>query len=208
VVGDLENVTQVSYHIDGREFALVDASPFKYSFNTGEFALGQHELSAVLTLKDGTTQETPVRRFEFVSEDVEMGVVSKIIIPLGGVVLLITLIGIGSQFLMLRGGGKNVAPGTARNYGIKGGAICKRCGRPFSIHFWSANLGPWKLDRCDNCGHTGLVMRAPLDALRAAEAAEKETFSDSSGAIPAGQTPLSAEDELRRQLDDTKYTKS
>ena len=206
VVGDLQNVTQVSYRMDGKEFALVTTSPFKYSFNTSEHALGLHELSAVLTLKDATTQETPARRFEFVDQDAEMESVSKIILPLGGGVLLITLLGMGAQFLMLRGG-KQIAPGTARNYGFKGGAICTRCGRPFSIHFWSANLGPWKLDRCDNCGKVGLVTRAPLEALRAAEAAEKAAFKESTGAIPAGQATLSSEELQRRQLDDTKYSK-
>lgn len=206
VVGNLENVEQVSYRIDGQEIALVSAAPFRFSFQTDTYGIGWHELSAEITLAGGSLAATPVRRFEFVSQEDEMAGVSKIIIPIGGLALLITLLGVGGQFLSLRGKNSLLAPGTARNYGLRGGTICKRCNRPFPIHWWAMNLALWRLDRCDYCGHVALVQRCPTDVLRAAEAAEKEAFREGSGSIPAGPALLSPEEQLRRQLDESRYT--
>jgi hypothetical protein len=205
VVGKLEDVKQVSFRIDGQEIAVVSEAPFRHQMHTDDFGMGWHELSAEVTLLDGSLQVTPTRRFDFVSPDDEFGEVGRIIIPLGGGVLLLTLLGIGSQFLFMRNRPR-LAPGTARNYGFKGGTICKRCNRPFSIHFWALNLVMWVLDRCDYCGHWGLVQRRSIDELRAAEAAEKIAFSESGGSIPAGQAVLTPEEQLRRQLDDSRYT--
>ena len=149
VVGNLENVKQVSYRIDGQEIALVSAAPFRFSFQTDTYGIGWHDLSAEVTLAGGSLATTPARRFEFVSQEEESAGVAKIIIPIGGVALLITLLGVGGQFISLRGKNSRLAPGTARNYGLRGGTICKRCNRPFPIHFWAINLALWRLDHCD-----------------------------------------------------------
>lgn len=195
-------VRQVRFLIDRQEMAVVTAAPFRYTFQTDAYAPGWHAMSAEVTLTDGSLQTTPERRFEYVDQEVESGEMMRILIPLGGIALLITLVSVGGPLLLNRNRPRPL-PGAARSYGLRGGAICPRCHRPFALHLWAANLGLWKLDRCDNCGRVGSFTRASGDALRAAEAAEKESFNEK----PANpQTDLSAEDELRRQIDDSRYT--
>lgn len=205
VVGPMENVTQVRYLIDGQEMAVVTEAPFRFKFQTDDYGFGWHELSAEVTLANGAVQTAPARRFQFVEQAEEFGEIGRIMIPLGGGILLITLLGIGGQFLFMRGRSQ-LAPGTERNYGLLGGTICKRCNRPFSISIFAINLGAARLARCPFCGYTGLVRRQPLEALRAAEAAEKESFRETGGSVAAGQPTLTPEEQLRRQLDNTKYT--
>ena len=124
----------------------------------------------------------------------------NILVPVFGGVIVLMIIGAGSQFFVFRNKRlQRVTPGTARNYGIKGGTICKRCGRPYSIHFWSINLAVGALDRCEHCGHWAVVRSRPQAELRAAEQAELQDQS-----IPVAQ-PLSPEEELRRQLDESRY---
>lgn len=89
-----------------------------------------------------------------------------------GAILLIWLIARGSQFLTSR---KNVhlPPGTARDYGFAGGAICPKCYRPVRLGLMPLKLGfGTKIIRCEYCGKWSIVRRASLEELRAAEAAE------------------------------------
>jgi hypothetical protein len=62
------------------------------------------------------------------------------------------------------------------------------------------NLGTHKFDRCPYCGKWSLVRRSSKEELDAAEAAEIEAAQ--AGAF----TPeVSEEDQLRQQLDDSRY---
>ena len=200
IVGDSQSIQSVTYLIDGKEMATVAEAPFSYSYQTGDFALGWHDLSARVTTQDGRIIDTPTRRFQFVSSEEEMAFMQRILLPLFGSIFALMALVIGVQMVLLRDKTRHLPLGAPRHYGLRGGTICKRCGRPFAIHLWAANLGPWKFDRCDFCGKWAVVMRASQESLRLAEQAE--------AASAAPQTPPLADnpdDKLRKQVDDTRY---
>ena len=108
---------------------------------------------------------------------------------------LALVVGLGATlFQALRGKPAPIPPGQPRRYGLMGGAICPKCGRPFPRHWWGLNAGLGKFDRCDNCGRWSIVRAEPFDKLRAAEAAEIEHA--------AVAPELSPEEKLRRQLEE------
>jgi hypothetical protein len=198
-----ENIKTVTYLIDGMPMAEVTAAPFKLKFKTTDYPEGWHELSAQIQTNDGQTVSTAVRRFEFASSEQESETMKKIVLPLLGGILLITIIGIGAQMLLMRNKPKiNLAPGARRPYGLSGGAICPRCKRPFAIHWWALNAGFFtKLDRCDYCGRWGIVRRASQADLAAAEAAELQSNQP--------ESPIQGETEdekLRQMLDESRFT--
>jgi DNA-directed RNA polymerase subunit RPC12/RpoP len=94
---------------------------------------------------------------------------------------------------------KNLPPGTPRQYGAAGGAICPRCGRPFSRHFFSPNMLVGKLERCPYCGKWSILSAQPLSILRSAEAAELEDAAEPTHARQ------SEEERLRKELDESRF---
>lgn len=204
LVGDAANVVSVTFLIDGQELAVVPQAPFKSKFKTQSYADGLHDLSANVTLKDGSILTSDSARFKFLSAQEESGAMQKIIIPLLAVVFGITALGMAAQFLAGRGkpaGGPE--PGTARNYGFAGGSICPKCNRPTPRHMYGLNIVVGKLDRCENCGKWSIMRAYPLDVLRAAEAAERKAEQAS---VPASEK--SEEEKLRDLLDDSRFTRS
>lgn len=201
ISGDQDNLVSVTFLLDGEEMTTVSEAPFRYRFNTGGYPEGVHELSARLTLKDGSTITLSPRRFEFASSEAEKQAIIKIVLPLLAVVLLLTVIGGGIQMLTLRGKpAGRYAPGQARDYGVAGGAICPKCQRPTPLHLWSINLAVGRLDRCENCGQFSLMRRQPLEVLRAAEAAELQAERET---LPA--KAKSEEEKLRELLDQSRF---
>jgi hypothetical protein len=207
--GDQATIKSVTFLMDGLTIAEVTAPPFKFSFETGSYALGRHKLSAVVTTTDGRTVTTPAIERNYVSSADESETMKKIIFPLLGGVLLLTLLGVGAQVLFLRGGSGNpTAPGTPRDYGMLGGAICPRCKRPFARHIWGLNMLAGKLDRCDNCGKWSIVRRASPGELVAAEQAELSAARAAENA-PLGNGTAAAEtdeERMRKLLDKSRYT--
>ena len=203
LIGTAEAVSAVVFKIDDQELAKVSQPPFKFQFNTNNYPSSTHNLSAVVTLKDGSTVTTPARTYQFATAEDETAFMKEILFPLLGVLLLIMVVGVGSQFLAARGkpvGGPE--PGTQRNYGFTGGSICPKCNRPTPIHPMGLNLITGKLSRCDNCGHWSIMRRVPIDILRAAEITEVKT--DQAG---AASMEKSEEEKLRDLLDNSRYTK-
>lgn len=203
LIGAAEAVSSVVFKIDDQDLAALSQPPFKYQFNTSNFPSGSHDLSAVVTLKDGSTLTTAARTYQFATADEEGAFMKEILFPLLGVLLLIMVVGVGSQYLAARGkpaGGPE--PGTQRNYGFTGGAICPKCNRPTPIHPLGLNLLVGKLSRCDNCGKWSILRRVPNEILRAAEIAEVQT--DLAG---AASMEKSEEEKLRDLLDNSRYTK-
>ncbi|MEP7356734.1 MAG: hypothetical protein ABI847_05805 [Anaerolineales bacterium] len=191
-------LTSVTFKIDATIVAKVSQSPFRVDFVTDNYPLGWHDLTATGQTSDGRALTSAPRRFEFVSASQGWQAVGKILVPLLIVVGLALVIGLGVPLVQaFRGKPAPVAPGTPRRYGLMGGAICPKCHRPFARHWWGLNAGLGKFDRCDNCGKWSVVRAAPLDKLRAAEAAEIEHT--------VAAPDLSPEEKLRRQLDDSKY---
>lgn len=196
-------IQSATFLIDGQVMQEVASAPFKHSFKTQSYATGWHELSAVVKTGDGKTHTTPVRRLEFVGAEQETQAINQILLPLLGVVLAASLVGVASQFLFGRGKPRTaLPPGAPRRYGLKGGAICPHCDRPFGVHIWSLNLLAGVFDRCDHCGRWSLVRRASPEMLRAAELAEvARARRDASAPAPE----KSEEEKLRELLDDSKY---
>ncbi|HAD07188.1 MAG TPA: hypothetical protein DCE76_08530, partial [Anaerolineaceae bacterium] len=67
-------------------------------------------------------------------------------------------------------------------------------------HIWGINLVVGKWDRCENCGKFSLMRRQPLEVLRAAEAAERQSEQAN---LPA--SAKSEEEKLKELLDQSKY---
>ncbi len=204
VAGDIEQIASVTFLIDGQEMATVSTTPFEFSFETTDYPYGLHQLSAAVTDLEGDVYNSPGREFEFVTAEVEreavLGIMLPILLGVGGAVLAGVLI----QFLVLKKKGiKPVEPGTHRNYGLRGGAICPMCQRPFAINFLTLNLLTRVYARCSNCGKWSLVRFASQDELRATERAELERDK------PKLETsPKTKADQLKEKLDDSKYLDS
>lgn len=195
-----ENLARVDFLIDGKPIGQVAQPPFNLQFKTGDFSLGVHTISAVGFTSSGQELHSNQVKAEFVSASQGWQAAMKIAIPIVGVALLAVLLSFVGPLLLNRGKKSNVPLGSQQNYGIFGGTICPKCGRPFSVHVWGVNLMVGKLDRCPHCGKWSIVRRYPISALREAEAAELEDAKD------RGQVPsLSEEEKLRKELDDSRF---
>ncbi len=179
--------------------STVSQAPFKYSFVTGDYPDGIHEMGAVVTLKDGTTLNPTPESYNFISANAEQVNMGQILWPLLGIIVAVIAIVILSQVLASRRGLAHVEPGTQRNYGIAGGAVCPKCGRPTPLHMMSINLLAGKYDRCENCGKWSVMRRASIADLRAAEEAE------AAASKPTDLPEKSEEEKLRDMLDKSKY---
>lgn len=203
VHGPEGTIQSVTYLIDGQEIARVTDEPFKYSFSTGSYSAGWHDLTAVVETVNGQAIETQAVRKNFLSAEQESEAMKRLLIPIGGIILLLMLLGVGSQILILRDP-KRTAPGTPRTYGIKGGTICPRCERPYPIHIWSINLIGGYFDRCDFCGKWAFVRRRSAADLKAAEEAELLTAMTGESIFP-GAGARSEEEHLQKMIEDSRY---
>jgi hypothetical protein len=194
------SATSVRFELDGEEIATVTQPPFSIQFNTDKYPQGVHQFSATVQTSGGQMLKSNVISAEFVSAEQGWQATQRIIIPLVAVVLLAMLIGFGGQFFLSGRGQQQqrMEPGAPRNYGVAGGAVCPKCGRPFARHFASPNLFLGKLERCPYCGKWSVVRAASREALAAAEAAEARA------AQPSVPEP-SPEEKLRRQIDESRY---
>ncbi len=191
-----DTLVRVEFLLDGEVMGEDTEPPFRLQFHTGTYALGQHTLSAVGYTSDGQALQSRTITRNFVDPGESTEFLKRMLLPLAIIIVIAVVIpaviGITSER-------RNPTPlGAPRKYGLSGGTICPNCGRPYSRHFWGLNLGASKFDRCPHCGKWRLVRRHSLEALRAAEQAEIE---QSKATLP----PLSEEEKLRRQLEDSRY---
>ncbi len=193
------DITSVTYEIDGQEMATVNQAPFRYSFSTDAYPIGQHQLTATAHTASGQVLKSNSINVEMVTAASGWQSTARIAGPLIGIILLLVVVMVGVQVLPF-GNRRRYEPGTARNYGISGGTICPKCGRPFVLPFFSPNLLTGKLVRCPYCGKWGVRRQASLDALRAAERAELQ------GATPQVRE-VSPEEMLRRQIEESKLSR-
>ena len=197
-----DNIKSVRFLIDGKLMADIPQAPFSLSFDTANYPFGNHELSAVITTTDGGQVNVQPRTFDFATPEQEGQVVTNLVFPLLGIVLLITLGGLGFQLLVLRKQPmKDLPPGTPRNYGLHGGTICPRCHRPYGLHWWSFHLLTLRFDRCDFCGKWAFVGPKRSEDLRKAEQAELNSFSQE----PA-LSPKTEEEKLKDLVDQSRFT--
>jgi hypothetical protein len=203
VVGPEVRIKSVTYLMDDQMMMTVSDPPYKFKFKTSDYSLGWHEIKAVIEIQDGKILSTPTRKFEFASSEQESATMQRIVLPLFGGIIALIAIGMGAQVLIMRNKPKESLPlGAARKYGISGGAICPNCLRPFALHWWGLNLGPRrKYDRCDYCGHWGLMKQVNSAELSLAETAEIQMGH--SGVLPRVE---SSDDRMRSMIEDSRYT--
>jgi hypothetical protein len=194
------DLARVEFYIDSTLMGTDTAAPFSLQFNTDSYSLGAHTLSAVGYTSDGTQLNSNQIQAQFVASGTGMQSVVKIILPIVGLLVLIALIAVFLPIVLSRGKLATTPPGTERKYGIGGGAICPKCNRPFPLRLWWINMGINKIDRCPYCGKWSFVRPRPLAELRQAEKAE---LIDLKTAAPLEDE--SEADELKRELDDSRY---
>jgi DNA-directed RNA polymerase subunit RPC12/RpoP len=191
------DLSQVDFYIDDRKIGSVTQAPFNLRFQTDEYGLGPHNLYAVGYASDGSETRSNEISVEFVSagEGTQAGM--RIAIPILAIVFGAILVSFVMMFIST-GRARSEPPGTRRNYGAAGGAICPRCGRPYPRHVFAPNMVVGKLERCPYCGKWAIVPARPLDELRAAEDAELEDDE--------AQAPVQdAEEHLRQEIDESRF---
>ncbi len=189
-------LVRVEFLLDGEVIGEDTEPPFRLQFRTGTYALGQHTLSAVGYTSDGQTLQSVTLTRNFVDPGESTEFLKRMLLPLGVIIFLAVVL---PAVISITSERRNPTPmGAPRKYGLSGGTICPNCGRPYSRHFWGLNVGAGKFDRCPHCGKWRMVRRHSLEALRAAEQAELE---QEKGTV----TPLSEEEKLRRQLEESRF---
>ena len=194
------NLVRVVFLIDSATIGEDTQPPFNLQFNTDSYSLGVHTLSAIGYTSDGKEINSNVIQAKFVPASAATGGLVKVVLPIFGLVLLIGAISVFLPIVLSKGKMSSLPLGAQRSYGVGGGAVCPKCGRPFPLRLWWINLGLSKIDRCPYCGKWSLVRPRSLTELRAAEAAELS-------AVQAG-SPINAESEaekLKKELDDSRY---
>lgn len=194
------DLVRVIFYLDSTEMGEVTASSFSLQFNTDSYPLGAHTLSAVGYTSDGTQLTSDTIQVQFVPASAGTQIVLKIVLPIVGIILIIGIASVVIPLISSKGKLSNLPLGAQRNYGIGGGAICPKCGRPFPLRLWWINVGLSKIDRCPFCGKWSLVRRSSLAELRQAEAAEASQAQ--SGPTVSGETE---EDKLKKAIDDSRF---
>jgi len=195
VRGNQEDIQQVIFMVDGKEMITVIEEPFKFQFKTDDYGFGWHDLSAEVVTLDGETVVTESVRYKFLSPEEESSGITGIILPIGGIILVVLVI---SALIPLLGKRKSERTGgKPRSYGMMGGTICSKCGRPFPRHVYGLNMLVGRLDRCDSCGKWVMTTRATHEQLAAVEAA-----------IAQSTEPVAVKDNGVDQLEASKYVDS
>jgi hypothetical protein len=191
----VDDPASVDYLIDGEIMARVKESPFRHTFSTSMYAPGEHQLQSVLVTRTGQILSSPNSRFVFLTAEEAQRRTLQLLLPLGGGVLLFTLLGVLTTAL-LAGQRRALRPG---QYGTAGGAVCPRCALPFSRHVLSLHLLFGNLERCPHCHAWAVVRAASRAALQAAEVRAAQ-------ARPLG-SPAAGDEaaRLQRRVEDTRF---
>jgi len=188
------DLARVEFYIDSSKIGEVTQLPFNLQFTTDNYPLGIHQLHAVGYSTSGLEYRSNSISANFVPKQSTM----KFILPVLGVIVVAILISTLAPLLASRGKRDNLPLGAERNYGIRGGAICPKCQRPFALPLLSAHLGFSRIAVCPYCGKFSLVRAESIDKLRQAEKAE---MGQGAADIPL----VSEEDKLKKDLDDSRY---
>lgn len=189
-----DDLVRVDYYLDDQLLDSATTPPFKISFNTSNLQLGRHTFVAVGMTTYGTELRSDNRTVEFVSPEAGWQMAGKIALPILGVVLAISLL--GAVVPMLLGRKTSFRLG---EYGAAGGAVCSRCGMPFSRHFFTPNMLFGKLEHCPHCGKLAIVAAASDSVLRQAESRWQE--DSQRGELK----PHSDQDHLKDLVDDSRF---
>lgn len=189
IVDGPEDLARVVFFVDDEVIGEDAEAPFRMQLNTSNYELGWHTLRATGFTGDGREIASNALQRQFVS-----GSTSTIVLV--AFVLLIVGFRVVSHLVT-----RNKAPGEQKGYGVYGGAVCKRCGRPFARKWWSPNLLVGKLERCPHCGKWQFTTRATPVMLERAEQFAQEL--DAEAASTLGE--VDEEEKLRRRLDESRF---
>ena len=195
-----DDLTRVVFLIDDTSMGEDTTPPFSLQFNTDSYPLGSHILSAVGYISDGKEIDSNKITAQFVPASSGTQAIVKIVVPIFGLILLMGLIAVFLPLVLSKGKMSSLPLGSPRKYGIGGGSVCPKCGRPFPIRLWWINLGMSKLDRCPFCGKWSFVRSRSLIELRDAEAVESAQAQPST--TVSGETDA---EKLKKELDDSKF---
>lgn len=190
-----DDLTEVAFLIDEDIVFVAEEAPFRYVFHTGDYELGTHVLTAEGTLDDGTVVYARQLTLNFVSAEMGLKSAGSAIIPLLIIIALMSLLGVGLPLLE----GRRGKPFEVGRYGGAGGAVCPRCGFPYSRHVAAMNLLVGKLERCPHCGKWAVVPGASQADLQAAE--ERYLADRDKGRM----TGASEADDLDRLIDESRF---
>lgn len=195
-----EDLASVVFFIDGQEVGRAGQSPFRLQIKTDDYPSGEHSLEARGTKSDGSSLVAQARTFQFLSREEEASGMKNILIPMLGILALITVGGMALQMLTSRGSHPQPSAITGKfTYHGGSGAICPRCQMPTPVHAFSPNIGLMtKFDRCESCGKWSLMRVRP--------AREMEAYARA--LVSQDQPQIQAEDEgekLRKQVDDSRF---
>jgi len=192
-----DDLNRVEFYIDDEILFQDEEAPFQYNFDTGETITGKHTIKAIGYTQDGRILSSEIGTYTILTADEASEGLQKFMIPLLiGVVVLMVTAGVLSILMTRR------KPQTYRigEYGPAGGAVCGRCGIPFSRHFISPNLLVGKLERCPNCGAIAIVRRATSMELEAAEQRLLAVMQKGKGGLEEDD-----EEKNRRMLDASRF---
>jgi DNA-directed RNA polymerase subunit RPC12/RpoP len=200
IINPPTNLIRVAFFIDSTSMGDDTTPPFSLQFNTDSYPLGSHTFSAVGYTSDGKEIDSNKIQSVFVSASAGTQTIIKVVVPILGLILLMVIVAFVVPLILNKGKMSSLPLGAPRKYGIGGGTICPKCGRPFPLRLWMLNIGLSKIDRCPYCGKWSLVRPRSLAELRASEATEL------SQAQPRptieGETEA---DKLKKELDDSKF---
>lgn len=189
-----DNLVEVRFMIDGAVFATANQVPFNHQFETNQFPPGQHTLTAVGILSDGTQIKGPEFTRVFLSDEEASQATRTFVMPLLIGFGVVALLSIALPLVFSR---KNKYQ--LKQYGIAGGAVCSRCNLPFSRSLLAPNMLFGKLERCPHCGKWAIVQRATPQELEAAENRYMENETN------LQLNPEKEKEKLRKALDETRY---
>ena len=191
------DLVRVVFYIDSDAIGEVTQAPFNFQFNTDNYPLGQHNLSAVGFSSSGQQYSSNIINRNFVSSSEGNKATLQIVIPVLVIVFGAILLSFVVPLITGRRKIINLPLGAERNYRA-GGGICPKCHRPFALPLFSINLGLSKLARCPYCGKWSVVRNQSIAKLREAEQAE----------LAWGKAEVveeTEEEKLRREIDESKY---
>jgi len=190
------NVEKVQFFLDETLLGEDTEAPFAIQFVTDNYPTGAHVFSAVGYTTDGKQLKSQTISAIFVSKEEGSATALKMIVPI--LVVVFGAMGIAAITSMINvRRGKKLPLGAPRRYTF-GGGICPKCKRPFGFQLLSMNMIGGKLMPCPHCGKWNIIKRASMSDLQAAEQAEL--------IVEEAQIPeASAEEKLRKELDDSKY---
>jgi len=191
------DLVRVVFYLDTKMIGEVTKEPFNLQFNTDNYPLGLHELSAAGYSSNGQEYRSNVIASNFVPASEGSKSALGMMIPVLAIALIAILLSFIVPLITSRGKTQNLPLGAERKYGLSGG-ICPKCHRPFALPLVSMRLGLTKFARCPYCGKWSMVRVETIGKLREAEKSE----------LGWGKTEVaeeSEEEKFRKQIDDSKF---